>query len=360
VANKAVNLYHGFAGDQRLSMDIYAASIAQAFSESRWTVSAVQAQSWLERFSNNRTVMRYLRYFQFPNSVRAKHADVHHVADHGYAHLAPSLSAGKKIVTVHDLIPLLTYRGVIKTQSRQSAPRLNMRSLSYLSDYDHIIAVSESTRNDLICHLNIDAKLIEVIPPIIGEQFQPLNADKVAVFAKQYKLPDDAYWLLVSGNEFYKNHSVSLRVLKKLNKACKTPVRLLKTGLPSKQFTQEVHSLNLQSFVHCVYLQNLDDMPLAYNFVDCLLFPSLYEGFGMPVIEAMACGTPAVASGAGALAELFPEQGDLLDPSDIEGFATAVKSQLSSPSIALDEARIERFRPRAVSQRISDLYSSLA
>ena len=360
MANKAVNLYHGFAGDQRLSMDIYAASIVQAFSKSRWTVSTVQAQSWLERFSNNRTVMRYLRYFQFPNSVRAKHADIHHVVDHGYAHLAPSLSAGKKIVTVHDLIPLLTYSGVIKTQARQSAPRLNMRSLSYLSDYDQIIAVSESTRNDLISHLDIDAKLIEVIPPIIGEQFQPLNADKIAGFAKQHKLPDNSYWLLVSGNEFYKNHAISLRVLKRLNEASKTPVRLLKTGPSSRLFTQEVQALNLQSLVHYVYLHSIDDMPLAYNFVDCLLFPSLYEGFGMPVIEALACGTPVVASGAGALRELFPEQGNLLDPSDVEGFTTAVKNQLSSPSVALEEARIERFRPDAVSQRIGELYSSLA
>ena len=355
----SVNLYHGFASDRRLSMDIYSDAIFRNLSALHWNVSKIQAESLLERFSNNRSLMRVLRYWQFPYKVRNASADIHHVMDHGYAHLAPCLRSGKRVVSVHDLIPLLVYKSVIDSPRPTHKPWLNLRSLSYLKDYDCIIAISNRTKNDLIHYLDVKADRVKVVPPIIGHQFKKLDAQAIDAFADHYRLPRDSRWLMISGQEFYKNHKASLAVLKALNENSAEPVRLLKTGLSSPGFEKEVRDLKLEALVHSIYLDNIDDMPLAYNFVDCLLFPSLYEGFGMPVVESLACGTPVVISDGGALDEFFSEPYKTYKPNDIDGLTNATYEKLNKPSLELSNDELAPFRAESVTRALSNVYKSL-
>jgi len=331
-----ISLYRCFSADQRLSMDVYADGLENALEVSGLNMEIFKPASTLERFNDNAWVMRYLRYYSYASQVK-KHKqnnNVHHVTDHGYAHLLTSLKSGVKVLTVHDLIPFLTWKGVIKKQDGdhffKRKPRLNLYSLKFIKAYDHIVTLSASTAHDLITYLNIPKELITVIPPVIGRQYVPASDGDVQLLCSKYHLDRDTKWLMVSGREYYKNHSTGLLVLKELLKHTDKPIKLIKTGMPSPEFDLMVTELGLETSVKSVFLDDINELPALYSFVDCLLFPSLYEGFGMPVAEALACGTPVVMSDRASLPEAGGELALQCDAFDVQSLARAVSSQLNS------------------------------
>lgn len=333
---KSVNLYHGYAADARISMDVYANSFSDGLNLAGFRTTMVQAQSSLERFRNSVWLMRWLRYRSFPRQTRAApSATVHHVADHGYAHLHPALGAGKSCITVHDLIPLMSYRQSIPSAKglQQRKPHLNLYSMSFLSRYDLIVAVSETTKQDLVEHLAIDEHKIFVIPPVISEEFRTLPRAAVTEFAQHHSLDLNKKWIMLSGSEFYKNSEVALNVFELVREKLGDSVGLLKTGHPDGAFSEQIKKRGLSDHVRQIFLASTNEMPLVYNFVDCLLFPSLYEGFGMPVLEAIACHTPAIASNGGALRELAPTLIEHCDPNDVRSLADKVIQSLLDDSV---------------------------
>jgi len=326
--------YLCFDADQRISMQIYADSLNKALSGIKeLELNRFKPTSKLSRFSNNRTLMRYLRYYHYPRSVAGVDADIHHVLDHGYAHLQAKLGKGMHCVTVHDLIPLLTWRGLIESSSPIRKPILNLHSLSYLSKFDKIITISQSTADDLVEYLDIEPQRISVIPPVIGDHFVRSSELAINTFRQRYRLDSKTRWLLISGREYYKNHHTSLKVLQALQQHIDVPVGLIKIGLPCSEFNQSVAQLGLSNQVRNIYLEDPAELVDVYSMVDCLLFPSLYEGFGMPVAEALACGTPVITSNRGSLPEVVGDLAPKLDPFDVQGLSKAVKKTLLDESI---------------------------
>jgi len=365
VSQTRVCHYRCFKADARTSMEIYAESSALALQDKPIRLNVFQPKSWLEQYSSSVFVMRFLRYWQYPRSISNLNADIHHVLDHGYAHLLPKLSQGASCITVHDLIPMLHWKGLLDAQRNVKKPWLNLKSLDYLHRFDHIVAVSNSTRDDLLEYLQIKAEKISVIPPVISHRFQVLDRLRVDEFAKKYSLDLDAKWLMISGREFYKNHRTSLQVLNTIFKNSEKNLRLIKTGLPSSDFTAMVSSLGLKSKVTEIYLKDVNELPLLYNFVDCLLFPSLYEGFGMPVVESMACGTPVVISDRGSLPEVGGGIALQSDALDVEKLAQAVTQCLSDP-LTIERFRIEgpkhaaRYSADRVGRQLEQFYQRVS
>ena len=182
-------------------MDIYADNLAEALQSSRVTIGTFLPTSTLERFAQLPVVMRLLRYLHYPWLVRGKQAHIHHVLDHGYAHLLPRLGSGMTCVTVHDLIPYLHWKGHLQPVGDAQKPRrpwLNQYSLSYLKHFDRIIADSQSTANDLVNHLNIGREMIAIIPPIISDHFKPVSHQEVFAFTERYELDRSCKWIMVS------------------------------------------------------------------------------------------------------------------------------------------------------------------
>lgn len=364
--------YRGFRSDHRLSMDIYAEAIARLIDDGEFSFNTIRPQSRLERFSDNRLIMRCLRYWYYPQSIRKEQADLHHVLDHGYAHLYPSFSVGnpasKACASVHDLIPMLTWNGHILSQTGSRIdtrkPWLNLRSLSYLGNYDRLISVSSSTKNDLVNHLGLDPQKIDVIPPVINSVFQSRAPALVAEFAEKYGFDRRCKWIMISGGEYYKNHHTCLKVLAELNRQHDVNFCLVKTGLKSQGFTEMVADFGLETKVKSVFLDEVDELVLLYSMVDCLLFPSLYEGFGMPVAEALACGTPVVTSNRGSLPEVAGTLAETCDAGNVEALSRAVTSMVFD-----DERRVsiqqqgplwvEQFRANAVDAKLSRFYHTV-
>ena len=358
--------YRCFESDKRISMQIYADQLQAGMIDHESQLEIFQPQSSLEKYASNKFVMRYLRYWEYPRSVVKQKADIHHVIDHGYAHLLPKLSAGKKCITVHDLIPMLNWKGLISESSKNviRKPFLNLHSLSFIKNYDLIICVSISTANDLVEHLSILPEKIRVIPPIINSYFKLRDIEEVDMFANKYNLDRTCKWVMISGVEFYKNLETSLKVLKELNKNNNKPIKLIKSGLPSKEFDRLVLSLGLESLVKCVFIEKSDELPLLYNFVDCLLFPSLYEGFGMPVAEALACGTPVVTTKRGSLPEVGGKLAKYIEPNDVGGLCKAVDSSINEGGLRVNRYKagtrwVEQFREAKVGEKFAKVYHDL-
>ena len=226
------------------------------------------------------------------------------------------------------------------------------------------MTVSESTKRDLITHLKLSDEKIHVIAPVIGNEFMPLERHAVLEFAKRYELDTNCRWLMVSGREFYKNHSASLQVFKRLLLNTDLDIRLIKTGLSSADFDKKVIELGLENNVKSVYLDDISDMPYLYNFVDCLLFPSLYEGFGMPVAEALACGTPVVVSDRASLPEVGGDLSLTNAADDILGLSESVLRILKDKEIKQELTHrgpewCERFRAPAIAASHRTLYSKM-
>ena len=365
--------YRGFRTDRRMSMDIYAESMGAIATSEGFDLKVVRPESNLEKYSSSRLVMRYLRYWYYPHLAKREDADLHHVLDHGYAHLIPCLKYlnknAKTCVTVHDLIPKLTWNGSIKSADGLSIPSrkpwLNLKSLSYLNHYDHIIAVSNNTKNDLIEHLALPADKIEVIGPVIDKIFQPATNQSISDFANKYGFDRDCKWLMITGSEYYKNHQICLKVLAELNLQHEFEFRLVKTGLVSDDFHKMAEDLGLEPKVKSIFIEDTRELAQLYGLVDCLLFPSLYEGFGMPVIEALACGTPVVCSDRGSLPEVSGSLAGICDAGDVFGLSREVTSMVfdNQRRIAVAEQApewVHQFRSDVLEPKINRFYHAIA
>jgi glycosyltransferase involved in cell wall biosynthesis len=269
--------------------------------------------------------MRFARFVIYPFRILGLKASIYHILDHGYGHLIFLLPARKTVVTVHDLIPLLRWKGEIKGTRQGRIPLLNLIALSGLYRARHIIADSDNTKKDLIQLLGINPKKISVIHMGISPEFKPFDF----IYRKNIKkiLFENDYHsikILITGNQFYKNQETALRTIKYLVSNWVSNIKLVKTGIITEEWSDLVHLYGLENNI--INIGNLprDRMVDLFNAVDILFFPSLYEGFGWPPLEAMACGIPAIASNAGSLPEVIGDTAILLDPFDYKGYANAI------------------------------------
>ncbi|OGE34510.1 hypothetical protein A3C32_04170 [Candidatus Daviesbacteria bacterium RIFCSPHIGHO2_02_FULL_41_14] len=215
--------------------------------------------------------------------------DIYHSSDW----IQPKTKA-KKVTTYHDLVPLKfpewSHSKIIKVH--KSRLKLVEREI------DIVIAVSESTKNDLIEVSNIPKEKIRVIYEGVREEFRPQLDEDVAEFKKKHGLPDK-FILAIGGVG-------SRRNLERVKEAS-VGYNLVITG-------------------HNLTGVEDEEMPLLYSAADVLLYPSLYEGFGLPVLEAMATGTPVITSNSSSLPEVGGEAALLINPTDVTEITKAVQA----------------------------------
>lgn len=217
-----------------------------------------------------------------------------------------------------------------------------------------IIAISKHTKKDILRNFTISPEKIEVIYGGVADRFAPIRNNVVkGAFRGKYKL-DGEIILSVSELNFRKNIPTLLKAYylfkTKYSEFKTTKYKLVLCGQKGKAFDanilSQIEELNLKNDV--IFLGHIpdDDLPLLYNVATLFVFPSLYEGFGLPPLEAMACGCPVIASNTSSLPEVIGEAGILVDPLDADGFANAMKRIISDDSLReeLIKKGIERAR----------------
>jgi len=248
-----------------------------------------------------------------------------------------------RVITVHDLAFLL-YPHFLTRDSARYYGQIDQA----VRQTDHIIAVSESTRRDTMKLLGVPDRKISVIYEAANPIFRRLEpALARQKLAGLYDLPA-GFILFVSTIEPRKNVATLLQAFRKLKDDYHVPHKLVLAGRKGWLFDDVfagIASLKLEN--ECIFLGQVpvQNLLYLYNAADLLVHPAFYEGFGLPPLEAMACGTPVVTSNVSALPEVVGDAGLLVDPNDTDGLTVAIWRALTDEG--LRAGMIERGLSRA-------------
>lgn len=240
---------------------------------------------------------------------------------HATEHLLPPLRRIPTVLTVHDLI----FRLFPRHHKRLNLWYLNATMPLYCCRAHAIIAVSEATKHDLMNLYGVPAKKITVIHEAAAPHFKPATAEQIATVRERYGLPEH-YILRVGTIEPRKNLERLLDALQLLQRSDST-IRLVVVGGKGwlyKRFFRKLHRSDLRQAVILTGHVQDTDLPAIYSGATLLVEPSLYEGFGLPLLEAMACGTPVVCSNVSSLPEVAGDAAYYFDPRNSAAMAEAI------------------------------------
>lgn len=195
---------------------------------------------------------------------------------------------------------------------------------------DAILVFSEHAKRDLLERVGGDPALVHVAPLAAGPEFQPMVGPALRAALEPLGLADRPYVLMVATIERRKNHAVLLRAFARVvQRQPRLPHRLVLVGakwIGHEEVFDLLRKLNLGDRV--VYLGFAEQLPALYAGCDAFVFPSRYEGFGLPALEAMASGVPVIAANATSLPEVVGDAGVLFDADDVEALADALERVL--------------------------------
>ena len=318
-----------------LSMDVYADNLISELTaiHPEWEIRQICPQPWSDDLENlwhsgNPLRKYYERFFNHPRAVSQIEADIFHIIDHTNGHVAYWLKRSGKpvVITCHDLVQYV-YPEILKNQSR--FPALSMAVWQYsvkaMKIADRTIAVSTNTAKDITNWLNIAPKQIAVVPNGVESEFRSLSPEIVNNWRQQYvNSPEEICLLNVGSNHQRKNILTVLKVVQAIADRG-LPVRLWKIGddftVEQKQF---IGDRALNKYITFLGKPDREALIRFYNAADIMLAPSLYEGFGLTILEAMACGTPVITSNVSSLPEVAGDAAILVNPMDVEAMTKAI------------------------------------
>jgi glycosyltransferase involved in cell wall biosynthesis len=241
---------------------------------------------------------------------------------HATEHLLPPLRGVPTVLTVHDMI----FKLFPEHQKRLNFWYLRATMPIYCQRADAIVTVSESSKRDIVAHYGLDPAKVTVVHEAAAPEFGPAGREAVEDVRRRYGLPE-RFAIHVGTIEPRKNLTRLTDALQLLREGGLT-IPLLVVGGKGwlyQDFFQRLERLEIRDSVHFPGYVPSVDLPLLYSAATLAVMPSVYEGFGLPVLEAMACGTPVVSSEASSLPELGGDAARYFDPYNVEGMAETVR-----------------------------------
>lgn len=268
---------------------------------------------------------------------------------HSTAYVSPLAWPGKTVVTIYDL-SFLRF-----SEAFNRGNRLYLSTMTRLSARRarRVVVISESTARDVVRLLGVPRERIDVTLLAADAHYRPLSADEVARFRAANDLPE-RFIFYVGTLEPRKNLAGLLRAYARLPQP---RVPLYVAGGAGWRFSpifQVVAELGLERDVRFLGFVPEDQLPHWYNAARLFAYPSVYEGFGLPVLEAMACGTPVITSNVASLPEVAGDAAEMVDPHDHAALAAAVQRVLD------DDGRHESMRAAGIAQAARFTWARMA
>ena len=297
--------------------------------------------------------------WRLPRLLRGLKADIYHSP----YYLMPYRPGIPSLVTIFDLIPLRCPAYFTRIQRLIYSTTVNLAA----GVARRVIATSQATARDFQHLLRVSERRVRVIPLAADPIFRVRSPAEVETLRRKHKLPE-RYVLHLSSNKPHKNRMRLVEAWALLEKRLETAGRqLVLAGREDPRYPEvrdRIKALNLEDRVHALGGIPDEDLPSLYAGASWFVFPSLYEGFGLPVLEAMACGTPVICSSTSSLPEIVGDAAIMFDPTDPEDIARALAQALADPRKReeLSEESLRRaqgFRWEQTAQRTYRCYKEI-
>lgn len=225
----------------------------------------------------------------------------------------PLISPSRYIITIHDIIPLVMEKEYLPGRLKKLLYIVRLKWA--IKRADIIVVDSKYTKEDLIRYLGVSEHKIRVIYLGIEKQFKVINSDNSLRDIKEKFGISGPFILGIGSNEPRKNTISLINAFKILKERYSSDLQLVIVG---KQWAKQPDTNDCcQDIIFTGYVED-DELITLYNNTEVFVFPSLYEGFGLPPLEAMACGAPVITSDISSLPEIVGESAVLIDPQNIE------------------------------------------
>lgn len=303
----------------------------------------------------------FAEQIKFPLIMRKEKLDIMH-----FTHFnAPILYNRPFIVTIHDLT-LTLFPG-----QKMVAP---LHRLAYHMVIRHavrkakkVIAVSKNTKKDLSRYLNVPGKKVEVIYEGVNAEFREIKGHRLEIVRQKYDIKKP--FLLYTG--VFRSHKNLVNLIKAFNilrRNYKLDINLVITGREDKfypEVKEAIEKLNLKNDVILPGLVPEEDLISLYNSATVYVFPSLYEGFGLPPLEAMRCGTPVACSNASCMPEICGNAALFFSPHDINDMAKKIHklcsdARIQKNFIKLGFEQVKKFSWEKMAEETLKLYNEAA
>ena len=276
-------------------------------------------------------------------------------------YVLPPLLRCRSVVTIHDCIHLM-FPEYLPNRLAYFYAKSSMWAASNKSD--RILTVSEASKRDILRFFDVPPEKVVVIYNAIDERFlAPANPERMDLVKKRYQL-DHPFVLYVGNIKPHKNLERLIASFARARGQCDDNLKLIIIGDEISKYPalrQQVHRHKLDKHVRFLGFQPMETLAAFYRLARAFVFPSLYEGFGLPPLEAMACGTPVVTSNVSSLPEVAGGAALLVDPNDEEAIANGIvravtDDPLRKELIELGKQRARTFSWKQSVQKIHEIY----
>ena len=362
-----VLLLGNYVNDGQESMQRFAAFMEQGLTQAGHEVQLLRPPSIVgQLWRSGRGLGKWLGYIDkfgsFPVVLRSavKRADLVHICDHSNSFYTKYLWAVPHVVTCHDLFAIRSaLREIPQHQTRWTGRQLQRLILKGLTSAQHVVCVSESTRKDLLRIADIPERRVSCTYNSLTYPYSRMNEHEAVPRIRRFGIDTTRPFLLhVGGNHWYKNRLGVLRIFSALRQFMhEQTFTLVMVGEPwTAEMRRFVRRHGLSGIVRELTGVDNEDLRALYSTAAVMLFPSLQEGFGWPIVEAQACGCPVATSNRPPMNEVAGKAAIYIDPENAESAAAALRDAFEGVA-ELRESSLQnatRFRSGMI-----DSYASL-